>query len=522
MTAESQNFVFTGLETSVQLKDAATVLSEDITYTNAEFDVPAAFCVRTIDMRNVFQFSTDSTDVDSINNETDIKYFVNMEYWPFDLIINPMHASIVDLEGTGLNDNSSDGALTTENQKNNSLTQFASGKTVFKGLQTLKGGHVGLSRNMVKHEFIRYLANSLFGTAQGVDLFNNEDDLKQHLAGIGHKIWDNEPNPQTTSGIVDIANGDTNSGGDVDVIGTGLRHRLLRAKEKDGTDTEDTNFSRELLAQILANDIDRLNTSTELTVNGVKGTTCSFKNTSLMQPIPLQDFDTIQFKMTIHPSADQSTLIPTGATVNSRTYKIILLLCPDDLVGNIIPNDVVQTIENGAVTATKDPPTVTIDNSSTSGYPVVSREFNLNKSYPYSGEWQKKLGDLQGDAVIIARDANGNDVDITDTNATTTVDIVESDNLVLSMDSSTDSALAASGNTDTYAYYPVVDTGDTSLADAKTNVATNASDTEANLFKTRQTATITNDNIVTTGTDTNENSHLVSGTIQKYKYVGQP
>ena len=49
------------------------------------------------------------------------------------------------------------------------------------------------NRMLVKHDFVRYLALKLFNTYQGVDLFSNENAMKEDLAAKGAAAWENVP-----------------------------------------------------------------------------------------------------------------------------------------------------------------------------------------------------------------------------------------------------------------------------------------------------------------------------------------
>jgi hypothetical protein len=107
----------------------------------------AVYYVDKTNLREVFQFQTDSSDVDFVNDSTDVKYFVKMQNWTSTAVINPAHAMM---------------------DANESNSPIASG--------------FANDRSLVKHDFVRYLAEQLFNTHRGVDLFSNENELKDDLA----------------------------------------------------------------------------------------------------------------------------------------------------------------------------------------------------------------------------------------------------------------------------------------------------------------------------------------------------
>ena len=73
------NIVLSDLSFSVQMLQTATM---DIKEPPSLYDVSAAavFTVSTTDMRNVFQFRTDSVDMTN-TDATDLKYYVDMGAW---------------------------------------------------------------------------------------------------------------------------------------------------------------------------------------------------------------------------------------------------------------------------------------------------------------------------------------------------------------------------------------------------------------------------------------------------------
>ena len=85
------DFVLTGLDVSIAMDASAGLVFGNEPTMDAS--AGAVIYVKTSHMRNVFQFQTDASDVDT-EASTDIKYYVNMDQWPSDLILNPAQAML--------------------------------------------------------------------------------------------------------------------------------------------------------------------------------------------------------------------------------------------------------------------------------------------------------------------------------------------------------------------------------------------------------------------------------------------
>ena len=232
----------------------------------------AIFNVKTETMRNVFRFQTDASDVDVVDG-TDTLYYVKMDQWPSTGILNPVHAMM---------------------DHSDSENPIATGDS--------NGTYVD-NRMLVKHDFVRYLALKLFNTYQGVDLFSNEDLMKEDLAAKGAAAWQND-------------------------ISTNLHSADSASPMNNGDSTN--NFSRQLLEQIINNDRDRL-------ISDASAGTIDASNE--IQAIPLVDGDTISFKVTLKAATGQHNLTGVSA-IGDRTYKIKLILgsgtntAPTDKINN--------------------------------------------------------------------------------------------------------------------------------------------------------------------------------------------
>ena len=241
-------------------------------------DPDAVFYVKLSDMRAVFQFrrGTDTgtgTGDQVFDASSDIQYYVFRKYWPTALNLNPSHAMLDRAESTGM------------------LTPTGTGTGA---------GAYSADKSLVKHDFIRYIALNLFNTIHGVDLFRNEEDLRENLAYYGEVA---------RVGIMSV----------LDTLGT-MSADITMAVDGSGNrystneDTTVTNISRELMRQIAVSAAGRLVAIDEAGGGGAG-----------IQSIPLSENDTFNFKVVMEASPGQNALTNVAA-IPARTYNIKLIM----------------------------------------------------------------------------------------------------------------------------------------------------------------------------------------------------
>jgi len=254
-------------------------------------------------MKSVFQFESDSYEFSDLSN-ADINYYVFSSHWPsgFDSSYS-YSASNFNPANAMLDYTSAVGGI-------NSTGAIAATQ--------VSGDPIPSNKMMVAHDFVRYLAEKLFSTHMGVDLFNNQVTLLQHLRVL-------------------CAGGTADASGtwqdvvtkvrEVSVTGT---HPTLQTdasgnKYMSNSDTTIDNLSRVLATQMMEYDPDRFHT---------------IEATGLPQPLPFKAGDSISFKLTIHPAPGQNNL--TGvAAFGGRSYLITLNLVDS------ASNTVVDSLELG-------------------------------------------------------------------------------------------------------------------------------------------------------------------------------
>jgi hypothetical protein len=267
------NFTLTGLNQNFTI-GVSGELAGDIPET-LDVSAVAVYNVRTSDMQAVFKFQSDSFDVNDVD-ASDLKYYVYMNAWPADGSLNPVHAGM-----------SSGYILAT-------------------------AGDIVANRNLVKHDFVRYLAEKLFNTPHGVDLFSNEDALLSDLASKG----------VIAKAAIDAS---LNAVSHANATGGGSAGHKYSTNDLTGP----ANFTRELMRQIATQEPSRF--------AGITGTTD-------IQSVPLADNDTISFKVSISPADNQHQLTDRPNPIETRVYQIKLVLKSSSF-GNTAPVEAGSTAD---------------------------------------------------------------------------------------------------------------------------------------------------------------------------------
>lgn len=224
----------------------------------------AEYYVSVADMKKTFYFQTDSRDINDLSGE-DVKYYVN---WPAHVVLNPCHAFV-----------STDSVAVTN-----------------------ANGVIDDNRQLVKHDFIRHVAKDLFNTHLGVDLFSNEQALKDDLASKGHaEAWQSI---LTDISAVNVLNNT--------LLGPDVSGEYYTS---DALDTS-ANLCRELLGQLLNTAPSRVYDLSAIAVDANIALEKFF--------IPFEDGDSISFKLTLSAAPNQHELVSKATPVPDRTYKIRL------------------------------------------------------------------------------------------------------------------------------------------------------------------------------------------------------
>jgi hypothetical protein len=245
----------------------------------------ATYHIKKSVLRSVFKFYSDSADVNNVD-ASDTRYYVFMTNWPHDASLNPAHASMT-----------SNPMLAT-------------------------GGEIVSNKNLVKHDFVRYLAYKLFNTVYGVDLFNNELELLNDISSKGRT--------KAADVITLLKNVSTSAttGSQIHVDQTDSSNNRFTLNDASGN----TNICRELMRQIAANAPARFNYGNS-DASGVDLSGNPYRE------VPIETGDSLNFKVSITPAVNQHNLT-SQSPFDTRVYKIRLLVSEDT---NVVPVDGTDT-----------------------------------------------------------------------------------------------------------------------------------------------------------------------------------
>jgi len=187
-------------------------------------------------------------------------------------------------------------------------------------ISKISGAAYDHNKALVKHDFIRYIAQRMFNTYQAVDLFNNQLGVIQNIETVcdgsanGHSWYD------ISAALHSVSTNGTNPGLLVD--NNGLKYMTVATTTPD-------NLTRELFLQVVGNQPDRLTANADGS-SRVLGS-------ADRQDMLFYDGDTINFNLTISPAAGQETVsgLTNISPIPSRTYVIKLLLISDSDVSRV-------------------------------------------------------------------------------------------------------------------------------------------------------------------------------------------
>jgi len=220
-------------------------------------DATAIFNINRDDMAAVFKFQADSNDFTDAAAD-DVKYYVYSADSEL-LKVNPAHAKVI----------------------SNAQTPGAAAAI-----------------NLVKHDYLRFLAKDLFNTVHGVDLFNNEVALLSNVAAKGNEIMTANNTKLTAISVA----GTTSTGPE------GAHYMMNDASNNE-------NICRVIMRQIASSKPGRFDMS------GVE-----FTDISGIRSVPFVVGDTFSFKVTVNAEANQHTIVRTSPAVATHTYLIKLVL----------------------------------------------------------------------------------------------------------------------------------------------------------------------------------------------------
>jgi hypothetical protein len=274
--------------------DSSAALWPGQEYTAIVHDCSASYQVSTAAMREIFKFYTN--DLEMVEESYDaLKFGINKGATLF----------------TELTDFEPANALCLDSTKAIALQSDADQGTA--------------SKNMICHDFVRYLALSLFNNSNASDLFSNQKDLLQSIRTDAKAKW-------TQDVITDVLQDEDVAGG---IDGSNPGDML------DRTNTAATNVSFRLFEQLIKLDPARFQ---DMSAGG-------FAMDEAANPgiyaIPFTDGDMISFRITLNPAEGQVLATkpladPVDDAIPQRVYLVHLVCTPEADVTN-------PTVDNNEV-----------------------------------------------------------------------------------------------------------------------------------------------------------------------------
>lgn len=258
-------------------------------------DVVAELPIFLSDAKSLFRFQSDAIDITNDVN-TDIKYKVNYETGATDGDGIPeivMAADWLDGSGCACVGTDTDDAV-------------------------YLAGTSNAAKKGVAFEYLRYLAHNLFNTHLGVDLFNNEEEVRVELDKSARVALDAK--------LLEIA-----------ALGT---EGWVDANEALIDEAEDIYHpSYVMLNKIILNQPSRLAGKLEtLLANPEDADQTGADPADPQAPqfyMPFEVDDTIQFKLTVNAATDQHLLLDAESTndpIAPRTYRMVFRVVADEVV----------------------------------------------------------------------------------------------------------------------------------------------------------------------------------------------
>ena len=268
--------------------------------------------VHVADVRDIFQFSTNSVDLTDISSE-DMYFFVDANKFR-DLPVS------TDAYNVAVNGSPVPGSLTDELLVDQIGRAYVHDPKHPDGAKPKQGidfendvksnAYTVDNKGMIKDLF-RDLANQMFNTQYGVDIFSNETDLCNN-------VYTSTSDLLKPSGAIWEALNDA----------SGLHYELE-------TPNQEANIGQILFENIVTNDVERLQTldsndyvSTQdmNTDNNAAGDGAAAQNNSEMRmyKMPFIVGDSIRFHLTYKYHEDQSAVVGAAGAYEDRIYEVIL------------------------------------------------------------------------------------------------------------------------------------------------------------------------------------------------------
>jgi hypothetical protein len=275
----SINFVLDAFNCEVTLDISASLFKYPF-IDELDVDATAIYFVDLNDMRNTFKYQTDANDV--VNEDSsDLKYLIDIDHW---VNMNPATAQM--------------GHFLSRNPINS---------------YDSRGNQYPANAMLVYHDFIRYLSLKIFNSPYGVDLFYNKPELDNHIRFICGDSQAGCAWFDLTKKLEYIGK----TGTSPELVGDAGSRHLTNAV------SDENNICRHIIQILLTIDPGRFST---------------IEDTTLFQPMPFRENDSINFKLILRPNDFQNQL--TGvAAIPPRSYGIKLIMTNSPVNVEVNPDE---------------------------------------------------------------------------------------------------------------------------------------------------------------------------------------
>ena len=177
-----------------------------------------------------------------------------------------------------------------------------------------KSGGSPLSNNQlnVASDFTRYLAQSIFGTPAGVDLFYNEQNILTDVSNQFQESWVVSDLSNVLLPISSLSGTDSHLKTDMS-YGLYLDNSEVPTNPTTGKPTYN-NISQILFDQILSQAPARFTTGPDGLIQDLPA--------HQPQPLPFAQYDTVSWVLTVAPAAGQESLIDGTTAISPRSYRV--------------------------------------------------------------------------------------------------------------------------------------------------------------------------------------------------------
>ena len=269
----SQDFILTQFNQTIYM-DLSGILQDGTDILIGEYHAMCSVDISLTEWSQCFKITSDSVDIDNVA-ASDITYYV-------------------------YNYNDAVGGIKSSQTK----PSLAGGGTIYNGnpatslvTNTPIDATVSNNVNKLQFDFVRHIAVELFNTPNGVDLFNNEQELRRSV----ETSCDYGDSNKLINKLEDILNScETNTSGGITNIDSSYNLTYILLKQ---------------LFQKQPGRFSDLSANYNITLSP-----------TTPAPLPWALGDTIWYVLTLHPASGQHTLVGKPNPLNSRKYLIKMVL----------------------------------------------------------------------------------------------------------------------------------------------------------------------------------------------------